>query len=88
MKADVILLVTVGGVLVALMTGLLSNTPPMMVGATYYGYPFPWLTRLIIAPQYFPWRVDYVSLIGDILVWSVIVGLVLMILSRTRKQGR
>ena len=72
------------GVFVALLTGLFSNTPPFVVGATHYGYPLPWLTRLIIAPQYFPWQLDIVNLIVDILFWSIVAGLILLILRRAR----
>jgi hypothetical protein len=73
------------GAFLALLTGLFSNTPPLIVGATHYGYPLPWLSRLIIAPQYFPWQVNVVNLIGDILFWSIVVGLILLILRRARK---
>lgn len=88
MKARIVLFSIAGGALLTLVTGLFSNTPPMIVGATHYGYPLPWLTRLIIAPQYFPWRVNYVNLIGDISVWSIILGVVLLILATARKSSR
>jgi hypothetical protein len=88
MKARTVLFSIAGGVLLTLVTGLFSNTPPMMVGATHYGYPFPWPTRLIIAPEYFPWRLDYLGLIGDILVWSIVVGVVLLVLAIARKSSR
>jgi len=84
MRTKLIISAIVLGVFVALFTGLFSNTPPFMVGATHYGYPLPWLIRLIIAPQYFPWQLDIVSLIGDILFWSVVAALILLILSRAR----
>ncbi|MBS7626927.1 hypothetical protein KEJ51_07850 [Candidatus Bathyarchaeota archaeon] len=44
------------GLALTLLTGLFSNTPPRLVGAVWYGYPLPWLFRMIIAPQYFPWE--------------------------------
>ncbi len=75
-----------GGILVALLTGLLVNTPPLMVGAIHYGYPLPWLTRLIVSPQYFPWYIDYGSLIADIILWAIIVGVVLFGISRARRK--
>jgi hypothetical protein len=78
----------VGGALLALATGLFSNTPPMMVGAVHYGYPLAWLTRLIVAPEYFPWLVDYVNLVGDIIVWSIIVGIAVLVLGMARKSNR
>lgn len=74
-----------GGILVTLSTGLVNSTPPMLVGATHYGYPFPWLYRLIIAPQYNPWKVDPLNFFADVIVWSVVVALVLFALTRARK---
>jgi hypothetical protein len=73
------------GIAVTILTGLIDLTPPMLLGASHYGYPFSWLTRLIIAPEYFPWRVRIPELIGDIIVWSIIGGVILLVLKRTRK---
>ena len=57
----------IGGVAITLLTGLVSNTPPMLVGAVWYGYPLAWLIRLVLAPEYFPWRVDVLFLVIDII---------------------
>ena len=84
MNVKLLLYAVIGGVIGTLLTGLIVNTPPMLVGATHYGYPFPWLTRLIIAPQYFPWRVNVLNLIGDIIVWTVIAGVVQVILGKIK----
>lgn len=81
-----LLLSILGGELITLLTGVISNTPPMLVGATHYGYPFPWLIRLIIAPQYNPWRLEFLNFIADIVVWSIIVAIVVFTLARVRKQ--
>ena len=71
-----------GGVLITLLTGLVSSTPPMLVGAMWYGYPLAWLFRLVISPEYFPWRVDVTGLLGDLVAWSVVVGVVLFIVKK------
>ncbi len=71
-----------GGVLITLLTGLVSSTPPMLVGAMWYGYPLAWLFRLVISPEYFPWRVDLTGLLGDVVAWSVVVGVVLFIVKK------
>jgi len=68
----------IGGVAITLATGLLLNMPAHLLGAEHYGYPLPWLFRLILAPEYFPWRVDIAGLLGDITVWAVIVGIALL----------
>ena len=71
-----------GGVLITLLTGLVSSTPPMLVGAMWYGYPLAWLFRLVISPEYFPWRVDLTGLLGDVVAWSIVVGVVLFIVKK------
>jgi len=71
-----------GGVLITLLTGLVSSTPPMLVGAMWYGYPLAWLFRLVISPEYFPWRVDVTGLLGDVVAWSIVVGVVLFIVKK------
>jgi len=75
-----------GGVVVTLFTGLLSNT--VLLGAEHYGYPLAWLVRLILAPEYFPWQVDVVNLIVDLVIWNIIVGIVVNVLARTRKTKK
>lgn len=85
MNAKNLVYAIVGGIIVALLTGLIPNTPSMLVGAVWYGYPFAWLIRMIVAPQYFPWTVDYMNLIADIVVWAIIVGIILLIWKRAKK---
>jgi hypothetical protein len=88
MKGRTVLIAIVGGVLLTLLTGVFSNTPEMMVGATHYGYPLPWLVRMIVAPEYFPWVVDYVNLLADVITWSIIVGIVLLVVGAARRKTR
>jgi hypothetical protein len=71
--------IVVGGLAIALLTGLVSNTPPMLMGATHYGLPVAWLFRLVIAPKYFPWRVDITRLLVDTAVWAAVIAAVLFI---------
>lgn len=63
---------TVAGTAAALATGLLDVTPAGLVGATWYGFPLPWLRRLVIAPQYYPWRIDTANLFIDLALWLTI----------------
>jgi len=30
-----------------------------------------------LAPEYFPWRVDLAGLLGDVAVWTMVVGVAL-----------
>jgi hypothetical protein len=72
---------------ITLLTGLFLNMPSMLLGASHYGYPMVWLIRLIVAPEYFPWRVNIVNFIIDIVFWSVIMGIVLLLVdTRGRKR--
>lgn len=78
------------GIAVALLTGFVDVTPAGIVGAVWYGYPFPWLHRLVIAPQYYPWRVDGLNLILDAGVWSafaVAIGWLAVELYRRRSSA-
>jgi len=86
MTTRIVFLSVIGGVILTLLTGLVSNTPPMLVGAIHYGYPLAWLMRLVLAPEYFPWRVNVQNLIVDIVIWIIIVGMVATVLTRGRKS--
>ncbi len=86
MKIKLLIFAIVAGVIITLITGLRDSTPPVLVGASWYGYPLSWLYRLLLAPQYFPWRVDALSLSADIIFWTVIVGIVLYILSKVKRR--
>ena len=87
MNVKILLSSIIGGVIITLLTGLISNTPSMWVGAVLYGYPLAWLIRRVVAPEYFPWHVNVLNLIADIIIWAVIVGLVLLVLARTKKPS-
>jgi len=84
MKVKIVLAAILGGVIVTLLTGLISNTPPMLLGATHYGHPFAWLTRLVLAPEYFPWRIDVSTLIADIVIWTLVIGVILFLFWRRK----
>jgi len=76
-----------GGELITLLTGLVSSTPPMLVGAVHYGYPLTWLIRLVIAPQYNPWRIELLNFFADIVIWFIVVAVVVFILARAWKPA-
>jgi hypothetical protein len=75
----IVIFSVIGGALITLLTGLLSSTPPMLVGAMWYGYPLAWLFRLVLAPGYFPWRVDVAALLVDIVAWTAVVAVALLV---------
>jgi len=86
MTAKAVIFSVIGGGVVTLLTGLVSNTPPMLLGAVHYGYPLAWLMRLVLAPEYFPWRVNLPNLIVDLAIWVIVVGVVLAVLTRRRES--
>jgi len=76
-----------GGEIITLLTGLFSNTPEMLVGAEHYGFPLAWLIRMIVAPEYNPWRIEFVNFIADVVVWSVILLVIVFIVEKVRKPA-
>ena len=78
------ILSVIGGVVITLLTGLVSNMPAPLLGAEHYGYPLPWLFRLVLAPEYFPWRVDVVALVVDVVVWTIVIGVVLFVWTKIK----
>ena len=86
MATKTVIYSVIGGVVVTLLTGLISNTPAMLVGAMHYGYPLAWLVRLVLAPEYFPWRVNGPNLIVDLVIWIIIVGMAVTVLTRRRTK--
>jgi hypothetical protein len=72
------------GIVITLLTGLISNTQAKLVGATHYGYPLVWLIRRVLAPQYFPWRIDIVNLIIDIIIWTSVIGIILYAFKKSK----
>ena len=55
----------------------------------WYGYPQAWLYRMIVAPQYNPWRADYGHLTTDLILWIVIFVAILTLLGllTQRRKG-
>lgn len=86
MAAKTVSYSVIGGVAVTLLTGLIPNTPIMLLGAMHYGYPLAWLVRLVLAPEYFPWRVTVPNLVVDLVIWIIIVGMAVTVLTRRRKR--
>ncbi|MDE1762308.1 MAG: hypothetical protein KGH78_03905 [Candidatus Micrarchaeota archaeon] len=75
-----------GGIVITLLSYFYNGTPHL-VGATWYGFPLTWIRYLVVGPQYNPWAVDFLGLIVDIIVWSVVVAAVLILIGR-KKRGK
>ncbi len=76
----------IGGVVITLASAVYNATPTGLVGATWYGFPLSWLYKLVVAPQYNPWTINYTGLVVDLVVWFVVVFIVLMLVSMTMKK--
>jgi len=76
------------GVAITLLTGLIENTPNMLVGAVHYGYPLAWLVRMIVAPEYNPWAVRPMGLVIDLVVWSAVIFVILYAATLSRKKAQ
>ncbi|WP_455369642.1 hypothetical protein [[Eubacterium] cellulosolvens] len=86
MNVKLIVYSMISGLVITLLTGLFTNMPAKLLGAVHYGYPFAWLIRLVIAPEHFPWRVNILNLILDIVIWSIVVFAIMFGVAWVRKS--
>ena len=54
-------------------------------GATHYGYPYQWLTNLVLAPEHYPWKFNLVPFLLDWILYGMISGIVLVIIRWLRR---
>jgi hypothetical protein len=59
----------------------------MLAGAVHYGFPIAWLFQMIVAPEYNPWRIDFLKFLVDVVVWSVILLVIVCVLEKVRKPA-
>lgn len=69
-----------GGVVLTLLTGFIPLRT--LMGGTHYGFPMAWLIRRVLAPEYFPWRVSWLGLVVDLLIWTAVVLVILLLYDR------
>jgi len=74
MDTKKLLISLIGGTAITLITGLIPIGN--LVGATNYGLPMAWRIRLVLAPQYNPWRILPVNIIIDTVLWGLIIYLI------------
>ena len=71
------------GIVISLFTGLL--TWPSIVGATWWGYPFRWISKAVVAPGYIaPLVIWWDNLIFDFIFWSIVVFLIILVFFRKK----
>lgn len=77
----------IGGIAITLLTGLFPNTPEMLVGAVWYGYPLAWLVQQLGNPAYpTVYNLRPLRFAADIVAWAIIVAIVLFAYTKTRKK--
>ncbi len=67
----------IGGGAITILTSLISTTPQGFVGASLYGFPFTWNKKLVLAPQYPPWYINWWGFLGDVIFWAIVVFVIL-----------
>ena len=76
-RIGTVVLAAAAGTLVTLFTGLVPTR--MLMGATHYGFPMPWLVHRVLPPEHFPWRIIWSGLLLDMLLWVVVFLVVLLV---------
>jgi hypothetical protein len=59
----------------------------MLVSAVHYGFSIAWLFKMIVAPEYNPWRIDFLKFLADMVVWPVIFFVIVFILEKVGKPA-
>ena len=75
----------IAAVILTLLSGLVNSTPQPLVGASWYGWPMTWVTKIIVPPGYSPWLVKFGGLAEDFVFWFVLSLLVFYIAMTTAK---
>jgi hypothetical protein len=84
-----LIFVAISGIAITLPTGLLPNTPEMLVGAQWNGYPLAWLVQQLGNPAYpTVYNLRPLRLIADIAFWAVIAAIALFVYTKIRKPMR
>jgi hypothetical protein len=73
-------LAIIGGMAMTLLTGFVPFRS--LLGAVHYGWPIPWLLRRIVAPEYFPWSVNWGGLALDLVGWTLVAFVLLALYDR------
>lgn len=75
----------IAAVILTLLSGLVNSTPQLLVGASWYGWPMTWVTKIVVPPGYSPWLIKFAGLAEDLVFWFVLSLLVFYIAMKTAK---
>jgi hypothetical protein len=76
----------VTGLVITLITGLVDVTPMNLVGATWHGWPLAWFYVIVYPGS--PISINWLNLLGDIIVWFVIVLMAALVISKLKKTSK
>jgi len=85
MKARLVAVPFVAGLLMTLATGLLNTTPPHILGASWYGWPLAW--QYVIVYPGSPWSINWLNFAADFALWFAVALAVTVLLFRKRNQA-
>lgn len=77
-----------GGMVITLLTRKLMYTQPIPVDEARYGFPFPWLIRFQIPPQYPSWGIEPLNFFADVAFWSIVISITLFALTKAKRLLR
>jgi hypothetical protein len=62
----------------------ITSTVPLrtLLGSAHHGFPMAWLVRRQLPPGSFPWYVEWLGLGVDLVVWTAVVMVVLVLFER------
>jgi len=72
------------GIVISLLTGFVSVRT--LIGGTHYGFPLAWRIEVVLPHERNPWRFNILYLITDVIFWSIVVGVVPVLIRR--KKGK
>jgi len=81
-----LLVSVIAALTVTLFTGLIDVTPMHLVGATWHGWPLPWLYVIVYPGS--PISIDWLNLFGDIIVWFVLALSIVFVALKFEKASK
>jgi hypothetical protein len=74
------LIAVIFGMIITVLLGLVSTPTRNLLGITHYGIPLSWRGRIIISPEFNPWRYNITNFIIDTLFWTIIIRILIEII--------
>ena len=80
----ILILAVIFGAVITLITGFINTTPSGLIGASWYGYPWAWrYVPVVLKPVT---NYDGANFIGDVIVWSVVASVPMLLWWKMKKK--